>query len=68
MLEEKADAVFGSRFLIAGERRVLYFWHALANRLLTTFCNVAADLNLTDIETCYKASRKSAPPAAPASW
>ena len=59
LLEEKADAVFGSRFLIAGERRVLYFWHALANRLLTTFCNVAADLNLTDIETCYKAFRTS---------
>ena len=55
----KADAVFGSRFLVAGERRVLYFWHALANKILTTFCNLAADLNLTDVETCYKACRTS---------
>jgi glycosyltransferase involved in cell wall biosynthesis len=59
LLEGKADAVFGSRFLVAGERRVLYFWHALANWLLTTFCNMAADLNLTDMETCYKACRTS---------
>ncbi|MCL4851444.1 MAG: glycosyltransferase [Bryobacteraceae bacterium] len=59
LLEGKADAVYGSRFLVAGERRVLYFWHALANNLLTTFCNIAADLNLTDIETCYKAFRTS---------
>jgi glycosyltransferase involved in cell wall biosynthesis len=59
LLEGKADAVFGSRFLVAGERRVLYFWHALANWLLTTFCNMAADLNLTDVETCYKACRTS---------
>jgi glycosyltransferase involved in cell wall biosynthesis len=59
MLEGKADAVFGSRFLVAGERRVLYFWHALANRIVTTACNLAADLNLTDVETCYKACRTS---------
>jgi len=57
LLEGKADAVYGSRFLVAGERRVLYFWHALANWMLTTFCNMAADLNLTDMETCYKACR-----------
>ncbi len=57
LLEGKADAVYGSRFLVAGERRVLYFWHALANWLLTTFCNMAADLNLTDMETCYKVCR-----------
>ena len=59
LLEGKADAVYGSRFLVAGERRVLYFWHSLANWILTTFCNVVADLNLTDMETCYKACRTS---------
>lgn len=57
LVSGKADAVYGSRFAVAGERRVLYFWHALANRVLTTLCNVAADLNLTDMETCYKAFR-----------
>ena len=59
LLEGNADVVYGSRFLVAGERRVLYFWHALANKLLTTFCNIVADLNLTDMETCYKAFRTS---------
>ena len=59
LVEGKADAVFGSRFLWSGERRVLYFWHALANRYLTAACNLAADLNLTDIETGYKAFRTS---------
>jgi SAM-dependent methyltransferase len=59
LVEGRADAVYGSRFLVAGERRVLYFWHALANRILTTVCNMAADLNLTDVETCYKAARTS---------
>jgi glycosyltransferase involved in cell wall biosynthesis len=59
LLEGNADAVFGSRFLIAGERRVLYFWHSLANRILTLVCNIAADVNLTDMETCYKAFRTS---------
>lgn len=57
LLEGRADAVFGSRFAAAGERRVLYFWHSLANRLLTTLCNLVADLNLTDMETGYKAFR-----------
>ena len=57
MLDGNADAVYGSRFQSAGERRVLYFWHALANHALTTICNIAADLNLTDMETCYKAFR-----------
>ena len=57
LVEGDADAVYGSRFLMSGERRVLYFWHALANHLLTTACNIAADLNLTDMETCYKAFR-----------
>jgi glycosyltransferase involved in cell wall biosynthesis len=59
LLAGKADAVFGSRFLVAGERRVLYYWHALANHALTTLCNMVADLNLTDMETCYKAFRLS---------
>jgi glycosyltransferase involved in cell wall biosynthesis len=54
-----ADVVYGSRFQGFGRRRVLYFWHALANRLLTTICNMAADLTLTDMETCYKAFRTS---------
>ena len=57
LVDEKADVVFGSRFQVAGERRVLYFWHALANHLLTTLCNMASNLNLTDMETCYKAFR-----------
>jgi len=51
--------VYGSRFLISGERRVIYYWHSLANHILTTACNMAADLNLTDMETCYKAFRLS---------
>jgi glycosyltransferase involved in cell wall biosynthesis/phospholipid N-methyltransferase len=59
LLEGKADAVFGSRFMAAGERRVLYFWHSVANQILTLMCNIVADLNLTDMETCYKAFRTS---------
>jgi glycosyltransferase involved in cell wall biosynthesis len=59
ILEGHADAVYGSRFMAAGERRVLYFWHSLANHILTTFCNLVSDLNLTDMETCYKAFRLS---------
>ena len=46
-----ADAVYGSRFASSGRRRVLYFWHSVANHILTTLCNVAADLNLTDVES-----------------
>ena len=57
LLEGSADAVFGSRFASNAQRRVLYFWHSLANRALTTCCNILADLNLTDMETCYKAFR-----------
>jgi len=52
----KADAVFGSRFL-GGEHRVLYFWHSVGNGLLTLLSNMLTDLNLTDMETCYKAVR-----------
>lgn len=54
-----ADVVYGSRFAATGRRRVLYFWHSVANQFLTTLCNIASDLNLTDIETCYKAFRTS---------
>ena len=57
LLDGRADAVYGSRFMVAGERRVLYFWHSLANQILTGICNIFADLNLTDMETCYKAFR-----------
>jgi glycosyltransferase involved in cell wall biosynthesis/phospholipid N-methyltransferase len=59
LLEGKADVVYGSRFMIVAERRVLYFWHSVANRLLTEFCNLVSDLNLTDMETCYKAFKTS---------
>src|SRR6185312_7395830 len=59
ILSGEADVVYGSRFLSAGERRVLYFWHSLANRIVTFLGNVAADVNLTDMETCYKAFRTS---------
>ena len=59
LIEREADAVFGSRFMNVGERRVLYYWHSVGNRLLTTLCNMFADLNLTDMETCYKAFRTS---------
>ena len=53
-----ADVVFGSRFQGAGAHRVLYFWHSLGNRILTTLSNMATDLNLTDMETCYKLFRR----------
>lgn len=57
ILDGKADAVFGSRFLASDYRRVLFFWHTLGNALLTTLVNILCDLNLTDMETCYKAVR-----------
>jgi glycosyltransferase involved in cell wall biosynthesis len=56
ILNGKADAVFGSRFL-GGDHRVLYFWHSVGNGLLTLLSNMLTDLNLTDMETCYKAVR-----------
>jgi len=52
----QADAVFGSRFL-GGDHRVLFFWHSVGNRVLTLISNMFTDLNLTDMETCYKAVR-----------
>jgi glycosyltransferase involved in cell wall biosynthesis len=54
----KADVVFGSRFIGSEAHRVLYYWHSLGNRLLTTLSNMATNLNLTDMETCYKAFRR----------
>lgn len=56
--EEKADVVLGSRFLAHGAHRVLYFWHSLGNRFLTFLSNMFTDLNLTDMETCYKVFRR----------
>ncbi len=56
-LTEPADAVFGSRFLASQYRRVLFFRHELGNRFLTLMCNLVSDLNLTDMETCYKMIR-----------
>ena len=56
-LEDGADVVYGSRFASSGRRRVLYFWHQLGNRLITLLSNLATDLNLSDVETCYKMFR-----------
>src|SRR5215475_7329580 len=58
ILSGKADVVFGSRFLGASGHRVLYFWHAVGNKFLTTLSNMATNLNLTDMETCYKAFKR----------
>lgn len=56
LIQGKADACFGSRFL-GGPHRVLYYWHSVGNTLLTLFSNMLTNLNLTDMETCYKAVR-----------
>jgi glycosyltransferase involved in cell wall biosynthesis len=58
IFENKADVVFGSRFAGGDSHRVLYFWHAVLNKLLTLVSNVLTDLNLTDMEVCYKAFRR----------
>ena len=55
--EEQADVVYGSRF-IGGTHRVLYFWHYLGNKMLTLLSNMFSNLNLTDMETCYKMFRR----------
>jgi glycosyltransferase involved in cell wall biosynthesis len=57
ILENKADVVYGSRFT-GDHHRVLYFWHSVANRALTTLSNMFTNLNLTDMETCYKVFRR----------
>ncbi len=58
ILEGKADVVYGSRFVGSGPHRVLYFWHYVANRMLTLLSNMMTNLNLTDMETCYKLFRR----------
>jgi glycosyltransferase involved in cell wall biosynthesis len=58
ILAGKADVVFGSRFTGSGAHRVLYYWHFVGNRILTTLCNMATNLNLTDMEAGYKAFRR----------
>ena len=57
ILEGNADVVYGSRFLSFGEHRILYFWHSIGNAILTFLSNMFTDLNLTDMETCYKVFR-----------
>jgi glycosyltransferase involved in cell wall biosynthesis len=57
--DDKADVVFGSRFQSGRPHRVLYYWHSVGNRMLTTLSNMFTNLNLTDMETCYKAFRRS---------
>ena len=59
ILAGKADVVFGSRFMGGAPHRVLYYWHSVGNKLLTTLSNWFTNLNLTDMETCYKAFRTS---------
>ena len=58
VLAGKADVVFGSRFLSADAHRVLFYWHAVGNNVLTTLSNMATGLNLTDMEVCYKIFRR----------
>lgn len=58
LIDGKADVVYGSRFMGGRPHRVLYFWHSVGNWLLTLFSNALTDLNLTDMETCYKAFRR----------
>jgi glycosyltransferase involved in cell wall biosynthesis len=58
LIEGKADVVYGSRFMGAGPHRVLYFWHSVGNGLLTLISNALTNLNLTDMETCYKVFRR----------
>jgi glycosyltransferase involved in cell wall biosynthesis len=58
ILSGKADVVFGSRFIGSDAHRVLYYWHSVGNKLLTTFSNMATGVNLTDMEVCYKTFRR----------
>ena len=58
LLEGKADVVYGSRFLGSGPHRVLYFWHSVANWTLTLISNALTNMNMTDMETCYKIFRR----------
>ena len=58
ILNDNADVVYGSRFIGGQETRVLYFWHTLGNKFLTLLSNMCTNLNLTDMETCYKVFKK----------
>jgi len=58
VIENKADVVYGSRFAGGEPHRVLYYWHSIGNKFLTSLSNMFSDINLTDIETCYKVFRK----------
>ncbi len=58
LISGEADVVFGSRFMSDRPHRVLYFWHSVGNKVLTTLSNAFTNLNLTDMETCYKAFRR----------
>jgi glycosyltransferase involved in cell wall biosynthesis len=58
LLQDKADVVYGSRFLSGRPHRVLYFWHSVGNSVLTLLSNALTNINLTDMETCYKAFRR----------
>lgn len=58
LLDGRADVVYGSRFIGGDEHRALFFWHMIGNRLLTLLSNMFSNLNLTDMETCYKAFRR----------
>jgi glycosyltransferase involved in cell wall biosynthesis len=58
LIEQRADVVYGSRFLGGRPHRVLYFWHSVGNRILTLLSNALTNINLTDMETCYKAFRR----------
>jgi glycosyltransferase involved in cell wall biosynthesis len=65
LIQGKADVVYGSRFLGAAPHRVLYFWHSVGNRLLTLLSNCLTNINLTDMETCYKVFRREVIQAIP---
>jgi len=58
IMEDKADVVYGSRFIGSHEHRVLWYWHSLGNRALTLLSNMLTNVNLSDMETCYKVFRK----------
>ena len=59
IIDDKADVVYGSRFMGGEPHRVVYFWHSIGNKLLTLASNIFSDLNLTDMETCYKVFRRN---------
>jgi glycosyltransferase involved in cell wall biosynthesis len=65
LLQGKADVVYGSRFLGAAPHRVLYFWHSVGNKILTLISNALTNINLTDMETCYKVFRREVIQAIP---